>query len=183
MFVVRTDLAYKLQPSQPMPKDAVSSLVLEPLDVSNNIVRFDTFASEASVLSSGAEVYELLFQIKGKWKLEPTHAVYASWQVGKPEYEAAFIESRRQLFNVRQRVLHTFTYDWLLKRLNQIGCYLVLGLYGDEDGATRLCREHPAIQQFTRTHPAEVYSAVDLTGLRCFRIEGQTLAAAHPNKA
>ena len=176
MFIVRTDLTHNLQLTSPMPNGAVSSLVLQPLYLSNNIVRFDTLASKDSARSSGAEIYELLFQINGKWKLAPAHAVYAMWQVVNLEYEEAFVESRRQLFNVRQRMLSTFAYDWLLKSLDQIGYYLVLGLFGDEAGAARLCREHPGIQEFTQSHPAEAYTAVDLTGLRCFRIQGQTVA-------
>ncbi len=47
----------------------------------------------------------------------------------------------------------------------------MLGLYGDEAGATRLCREHAHIQTLIKAHPAEDFSAIDLTGLRCFRIE------------
>jgi hypothetical protein len=140
-----------------------------------NVVRFDTFASRDSALASGVEVYELLFKINGKWTQAPSHAVYAIWQVMNLEYEEAFVESRRRLFRVRERVLPTFVYDWLLKRLDQAGYYLVLGLYGDEAGATRWCREHPAIQEFTQAHPAEAYTAADLTGLQCFRIERPTL--------
>jgi hypothetical protein len=175
MFIVRTELTDKLQLTRPMPNDAMSSLVLQPLDLLNNIVRFDAFASKDAALSGGSEIYELLFQINGKWTGAPSHAVYAMWQVVNLEYEKTFVESRRQLFKVRQRVLPTFVYDRLLKRLDQLGHYLVLGLYGDEAGATKLCREHPAIQQFNQTHPAEAYTAVDLTGLRYFRIEAHSM--------
>jgi hypothetical protein len=175
MFIARTDLTHKLQPTWPMPNDAISSLVLQPLELSNNVVRFDTFASKDSALASGAEIYELLFQINGKWTQAPNHAVYAIWRVVNLEHEEAFVESRRQLFHIRQRVLPTFAYDWLLKRPDQPGYYLVLGSYGDEAGAARLCREHPAIREFTQTHPAQAYAAVDLTGLQCFRIERHTM--------
>lgn len=177
MFIVRSELTHKLQPAWPMLNDTVSSLVLQPLDLSNNRVRFDTFDSKDSALSRGEEIYELLFQINGKWTRSPSHAVYAIWQVVNLEYEEAFIESRRQLFHIRERVLPTFAYDWLLKRSDQPGSYLVLGLYGDEAGAARLCREYPAIQEFTQAHPAEAYTAVDLAGLRCFRIEGQSMCS------
>ena len=54
---------------------------------------------------------------------------------------------------------------------------MVLGFYGDEEGATRLCREHPEIKQFAGTHPANQYTALDLTGLLCWRIESLTPAA------
>ena len=55
---------------------------------------------------------------------------------------------------------------------------MVLGFYGDEDGATRLCREHLAIKQFAAAHPASQYTAVDLTGLLCWRIESLTPAGS-----
>ena len=77
----------------------------------------------------------------------------------------------RQLFALRQQVLPTFAADWLLRHLDHEGRYMVLGFYGDEEGATRLCREHPQIRQFAAAHPASDYSAVDLTGLRSWRID------------
>jgi hypothetical protein len=48
---------------------------------------------------------------------------------------------------------------------------MVVGWYGDEEGASRLCREHPEIKQFAGAHPASDYAAVDVTGLICWRIE------------
>ncbi len=83
----------------------------------------------------------------------------------------AFVESRRQLFTLRRQVLPTFAADWLLKHHDQEGRYMVVGFYGDEEGASRLCREHPEIKRFVAAHPASEYSAVDLTGLLCWRIE------------
>ena len=169
MYVVRTEVTHH----QPQPfalQDIATSLVFQSLDSPDKLVRFDVFSSEVAAHSVGHEVYQRLFETRGQWNAVPSHSVYAIWQVMQPEHEAAFIESRRQLFEIRQRVLPTFVYDWLLKHTHESGRYLVLGLYGDEAGATKWCREHPEIQQFVQAHPAGDYSAQDLTGLRCFRV-------------
>ena len=71
---------------------------------------------------------------------------------------------------IGRQVLPTFACDWLLKHTDVAGQYMVLGLYGDEEGATSLCRDHPAIKKFAHAHSAKEYSAQDLTGVCCFRV-------------
>ncbi len=169
MYVVRTDFS-GARPTVPT-RGALGSLVLRSLEEPNSLLRFDMFETEGGARAAHGEVYLPLFEVKGSWMEAPSHAVYAAWRVSDPTKARAFERSRWELFILRREVLATFAYDWLLKSLDDEGVYLVLGLYGDEAGATRLCREHPRIQSFIKAHPAEDFSALDLTGLRCFRIE------------
>lgn len=169
MYVVRFEFERAKQIVS--PEGAMFSFVLRSLNDPNSWVRFDTFEAERLARAAHGEVHRLLFEVKGPWTDAPSHAVYAAWQVSDPARAASFEDSRRELFELRREVLATFAYDWLLKSLDHEGLYLVLGLYGDEEGATRLCREHPRIQNFIRANPAVNFSATDLTGLRCFRIE------------
>ena len=141
------------------------------------MAQVDSFVSEADARATGREVYRIVLAVKGLWNKPPSHAVCAMWEVGDLERAAAFVESRRQLFTLRRRVLSTFAADWLLKHCDQEGRYMVLGFYGDEEGASRLCREHPEIKQFAGTHPASQYTALDLTGLLCWRIESPVCLA------
>ncbi len=141
------------------------------LRIPERMIRLDAFVSEGAARATGGEVYEVLFAVRGPWDKMPSYAVYAVWEIRDGGRAAAFVESRQQLFALRQQVLPTFAADWLLKHRDQEGRYMVLGFYGDEDGATRLCREHPAIRQFAAAHPASHYSAVDVSGLMCWRID------------
>jgi len=142
------------------------------------MARLDTFVSEGAARATGGEVYQVLFSVRGPWDKTPSHAVYAVWEVRDLGRAAAFVESRRQLFTLRQRVLSTFAADWLLKHYDQEGRYMVVGFYGDEEGASRLCREHPEIKRFAGAHSATDYTAVDLTGLLCWRIERLSTVAS-----
>ncbi len=150
---------------------ASSSLVLRSLDSPERFVRSDIFPAANIALGGSGEAYEHLLEVKGPWVSSPTHAVFAEWQIIDLSKAMAFEESRRQLFELRRQVLPTFALDWLLGHLGNPRRYLVLGLYGDKEGATRLCREHPMIRQFAATRPPANYTASDLTGLRWFRIE------------
>ena len=96
---------------------------------------------------------------------------------------AAFVESRRQLFMLRQHVLPTFAAAWLLKQHDQEARCMAVGFHGGEEGAARPCREHPLVKQFAATHAASDCSAVDLTGLLCRSIEGMGAAPGRPKQA
>ena len=171
-FVVIGELSRHREPGPTPPAEASLSLVLRSLQQPEHMARLDAFVSEAAARATGGEVYEVLFAVRGPWDKTPSHAVYAIWEIRDLERAAAFVESRRQLFTLRRQVLPTFAADWLLKHRDQERRYMVVGFYGDEDGASRLCREHPQIKQFAAAHPASDYGAVDLTGLRCWRIDG-----------
>ncbi len=158
------------EPTPPLP-DASLSVVLRSLQDAGHVARLEAFASEGAARAAGGEVFEALVEVKGPWDKSPSHAVCAIWEIRDAGRAADFVESRRQLFTLRQQVLPTFAADWLLKHRAQAGRYLVVGFYGDEEGATRLCREHPAIRQFAAAHPAGNYSAVDISGLLCWRVE------------
>lgn len=148
-----------------------TTLQLAALD-SGPLIRFEQYGSEASARAAGdGEVYKRLFEVKGPWTERPTHAVFAIWLVADPAQVEGFLESRRQLFAVRQQVLPRFAYDWVLQSLDNTGNFMVLGLYGDEESATSLCRDHPEIQKFAKAHPAAQYGARDLTGLRAYRVD------------
>ena len=137
--------------------------------------RFDTFASASEARACEGEAYERILVVRGAWSAAPTHAAFAEWQVGDPERSHEFEESRRRLFDLRRENLPRFAVDWLLKSLDREGRYLVLGLYGDEESAARLCRLHLAIQLYIRAHPPSEYGAIDLTGLCVFRVESASL--------
>jgi hypothetical protein len=154
--------------------DAVTNdaahLALRPLDGSP-LTRFSIVDSD----SEERETYDRIAAVDGAWREPAGYAVFAEWQVDDPEQYGVFEESRLSLFEVRQRHLPTFAFDWLLKRRDIPGRYLVLGLYGDEEGAARLCRLHPQVQRFAESHPASQYSARDVSGLCVCRVERSTI--------
>ncbi len=170
MYVIRREFTE----SETFLHQRKEDLVLRALDRPSPAVSFRSFSSENEARLSGGEPYQLLFSQKGRYDGPPTHAVFAEWNLADPSRAIPFEESRRRLFELRRDVLKTFVVDWLLKGLEGAARYLVLGLYGDMEGATTLCRDHPEIRQFLRAHPAEQYSARDMTGLRSFRIVSGT---------
>ena len=176
-FVVMRELSREQIATRSSPGEASLSLDLVSLLDPDRVAQVGRFVSEAAARATGSDVYRTLLAVKGAWDEPPSHAVCAVWEVKDLAHAAAFVESRRQLFTLRQRVLPTFSADWLLKDCDQEGRYMVLGFYGDEDGATRLCREHPEIKRFAGAHPASQYTAVDQTGLLCWRIESLAPAA------
>lgn len=144
-------------------------LLLEPLDELGPFVHFETFETAEEARTGAGEIYKVQLEVRGNWTDHSSHAVFAEWQVGDTAQADAFVENRRQLFELRQRVLPTFAVDWLLRRVDDACGYLVLGLYGDEEGL-RLCRDHPAIRRFGQDHPAAAFGAKDVSGLHFFRI-------------
>ena len=177
-FVVAKELSRHQESGPSPPAEASLSLVPRPLQDPERMIRRDALVSHGAARATGGEVYEVLFAVRGPWDKMPSHAVYAVWEIRDGGRAAAFVDSRRQLFTVRQQVLPTFAADWLLKHRDQEGRYMVVGFYGDEEGATRLCREHPEIKQFAAAHPARDYSAVDITGLLCWRAEDTSPVAS-----
>lgn len=149
------------------------SLELHPLDGSRAGEHFAGYSDASRAQQPGGDVYEVLLETKGAWREKPTHAVYAAWHLTNTEYAKAFVERARNLFGIRARVLSSFACDWLLKRPDREGEYLVLGVYGTEEGATRDCREHPEIAEFLKRDPADAYTANSPEGMRCFRIVEQ----------
>ncbi len=170
-FVVMTEISRSQSTASKPSSQATRSLILRSLQDPASITRLDAFESEDLAQATGGEVYEVLLTAKGAWDKVPRYAVNAVWEIQDAARAEAFVESRRQLFALRQQVLPTFAEDWLLRHLGQPGRYMVIGLYGDEEGATRLCREHPEIRRFAAAHPASGYSAVDLTGLLCWHLD------------
>ena len=176
-FVVVRELSREQIAARPPRGEASLSFDLVSLQDPDRMAQVGRFVSQAAARATGPDVYRTLLAVKGAWDKPPSHAVCAVWEVKDLTHAAAFVESRQQLFTLRQRVLPTFAADWLLQDCEHEGRYMVLGFYGDEEGATRLCREHPEIKQFAGTHPASQYTALDLTGLLCWRIESLTPAA------
>jgi hypothetical protein len=167
MFVSKSEVP-EGQGARWLPRSA-ADLLLEPLDGVGRRVRFVTWETEDAAQDAGGEGYRQVLEIRGSWTGEPAYAVFAEWQVAEAAQERAFVESRRQLFTLRRQVLPSFAVDWLLQRLEQAGRFLVLGLYGDEDGL-RLCRDHPEIRRFAQAQRTAAYTATDVTGLRFFRL-------------
>ena len=171
MFVVRSTLSTDRPSSSATPDLAVASLLLRPLEGAGELVRFARFADERAARVAEGEPFRLLVEVTGRWMGAPSYAVFAEWQVANHARAAAFEESRRRLFELRRQHLVTFAYDWLLCRLDRDDRYLVLGLYGDEEGL-QLARGHPEIQRFAQAHPAGEYTATDVSGMHFFRVEG-----------
>lgn len=157
------------------PPTTVMGMLLEPMDGRGPFVHFETFETRNEALTRSGEIYKVLLEIRGSWTEHSRYAVFAEWQVGDAAQADAFVESRRQLFELRRRVLPTFAVDWLLQRIDDACRYLVLGLYGNEEDL-RLCRDHPAIRRYAHDHPATAFAATDVSGLHFFRIRH---AAAH----
>ena len=147
------------------------SLVLRPLDGAGPAVRFDVFHDIDAARDASGELFERVAELRGRWGAPAGYAVFADWRVENPSNTAAFEESRCGLFELRRRHLRTFAADWLLKRVDVPGHYTVLGLYGDEEGL-RLCRAHPEVQRYAYAHPPASFGAVDVTGMRFFRVDG-----------
>ncbi|MBZ0302277.1 MAG: hypothetical protein K8J31_21190 [Anaerolineae bacterium] len=166
VYIVRSEISADL----PALTDNDQVILLRPLE-DGPAVRFQVFDTEADARAAGDDVYRLLVEVAGPWQDVPSHAVCATWKLKDGNQVDHFLENRRQLFEVRRRVLPHFVYDWLLQSLQHEDQFLVLGLYGDEDSAIRLCREHPDVEQYNRLHPLGAFSAEDVTGLRCFRVE------------
>ena len=169
MYIVREHLD-RQQIEQPTSASISRYMLLKPLDTDGPLVCFSANDTEQISHSSGSEKFEIMVETLGKWNAPPTHAVYAEWRVEDEADESKYIDSRRRLFELRQAVLPTFAYDWLLKALDRPHVFMVLGLYGDRAGATELCRAHPQIRAFIEAHPPTELGATDMTGLCCFNV-------------
>ena len=117
----------------------------------------------------GGEVFEVVAQVRGAWREPPGFAIFADWQVDEPAYCRAFEESRLTLFALRQQAIPSFHTDWLMRRPDLPGRYLVLGLYGERDGL-QASREHPTIVTWASEHSADALTARDLHGARQYEI-------------
>lgn len=170
MYVVRREFS---EDDRHGPQNK-GALMLRSLDRPSLLVSFKAFSLESEARKTDGELYQLLFSVRGRYSGPPTHAVFAEWNLIDPSLATLFEESRRHLFKLRRDVLETFVIDWLLRLMERGTQYVVLGLYGDEEGATVLCREHPKVREFVHDHPPEQYRARDVTGLRSFRIESGT---------
>jgi hypothetical protein len=165
MFVVKADVpAGRETEAQPLE---TAGLLLEPLDGAGPLVRFVTAATLDAAREVAGERYRKMLELRGRWSDEPGYAVIAEWQIADVAQERDFVESRRQLFLVRRQVLPSFAVDWLWQHVDRSGRYLVLGLYGDEQGL-RLCRDHPEVRRFAQAHPATTFAATEVTGMRFF---------------
>jgi hypothetical protein len=180
----------------PVPEDAQLSLLLNPLDMppthtaspgahtpgydegqsKHSRVRLDTFATQSAAAAAagpfGAELYERVLAVEGRWSAWNGYAVSALWEVAIPEHEEAFRRSRRLLFEARREHLRTFAFDWLLRQSRahgQAARYLVLGLYGSE-ADLRQSRSHPEVQRIAVAYPTASFGAIDVTGVRYFRV-------------
>ncbi len=117
-------------------------------------------------LPDGHGSHQLVDMVEGRSSGPPTHAVFAQWVVDDPSLASAFEESRRELFGLRRTHIDSFVSDLLLRPTAAEAVeYVVLGAYGDADGLA-LARNHPAIVEWARSHPAERLAARDVTGMR-----------------
>jgi len=155
---------------------AARALVLRPLDEGPLTCFQDLSPTDQDTTEvDTANTYERVIEVRGHWPYPAAFAVFAEWQVADPEKFATFEESRRDLFEARREHLPTFASDWLLRHTEIQGRYLVIGLYGDKEGAARLCRLHPEVLRFAEAHPPDLYSATAISGLHVFRVERCTI--------
>lgn len=163
-FVTRSETAGQ-QASTP---SASESYLLEPLDGSGGLTRFELFHSETEARRSGGDVYRLVLRARGAAPT-PTHAVFAEWQLESAASAPLFEQSRKDLFSSRADHLESFHSDLLLQSLTDPLRYLVLGLYGSEEGLSE-ARAHPRIHTFAEHNPPARFGARDLYGVRNFRV-------------
>ena len=113
---------------------------------------------------------ERIAGVRGSFSAVPTHLAHTEWSVPNPDNHQVFIDSRQRLFEIRANVLPTFCYDCPMRAVTDPSRFLVLGLYGDENGAARLCREHPDIQACAAENSVAQLGAQDVTGMNVFRV-------------
>ena len=136
-FVAMRELSREQMATRSPPGEASLSFDLVSLQDPDRMAQVGRFVSQAAARATGPDVYRTLLDVRGGWDQPPSHAVCAVWEVTDLQHAAAFVESRQQLFTLRQRVLPTFAADWLLQDCEHEGRYMVLGFYGDEEGADR----------------------------------------------
>lgn len=163
-FVTRSEVAVPPL-SAPAPP---GSYLLQSLEDSARWVRFDFFRSELDARGAGGEVYRLVLRTPGPAP-QPTHAVYAEWQLDDSSAARRFEQSRADLFALRAEHLESFHADLLFQSVSEPARYLILGLYAGEEGLHQ-ARAHPQIRAFAQQNPPSRFGARDLYGVRNFRI-------------
>ena len=110
-FVVRSEFPEEQRAMAAASHDAVSSLILQPLEQPSALVRFDAFTSLNGARAAGGETGELVIEVNGPWVASPTLAVFADWHVDDPAPAVPFEESRQRLFELAPQHLPTFARD------------------------------------------------------------------------
>jgi hypothetical protein len=123
------------------------------------------------VPGAAGDVFETLFEVRGRWQGPLAFALSADWVVPLDSDRVAFEESRRELFSLRVRHSDTFYAEYLLRRVNDHSQYAALGLYGNRAGLDQACN-HPAIRKWERANPAAKCGAREATGWESFQIAG-----------
>ena len=113
--------------------------------------------------------YEVVTRVNGAYQDEAKFAVYAVWQLEDADRSDEFVNSRKNLFHLRRKLLPTFRTDFLLRRLDNESRFMVLGLYGDDAGAATLSRQHLEIQDFAAANPLEGIAS-DTSGVKVFKV-------------
>jgi len=142
-------------PSDGDTRTRPDALVLESLE-DRSVQVFLTHATPEKARAFAERAYVSELGLRGTWRSDPTHAVYAEWRITDKARIEAFLKSRQEILELRKRVLPTFFLDVLCRSLSDPSLFLILGLCGDREGAVRLCREHPEIVAFARGHPPRV---------------------------
>ncbi len=140
-------------------------LVLEPLDGDGVAVIF----AWSETVAPGADAFEILFDVGGRWRAAPRFAVFADWQVAPDGDAVGFRQSRFDLFTLRVGTIEVFCVDYLLRRVDDANRLTVLGLYGTREGLD-LARGHPQIVAWAKAHPPARWGASDVSGMKLFRI-------------
>lgn len=153
-----------------VPQNATNYYELLPLSESDKFVRIDVFKELNQAKINNQDIYQNLFKVSGNSEDNPGFLIYAEWELEDPKKIDAFIKSRETLFNLRQKLLPSFSFDILTKHMNTSNQYLILGFYKDEEGLEQ-ARNHPDIKKWATGNSASHFSAKDLFAPRRFIIK------------
>jgi hypothetical protein len=161
-FVARVETT--AQPAPVSDRAERWMLMRDRADVTR-FVLFAWFRSEKAARAVSNEVYRTVVMVPGSWSKEPRFAAFAEWRLQEEFRASAFIENRKQLFELRARHIETFHADWLLQHVDDSSRYLVLGLYAAASGLEQ-ARGHEDIRRFAQANPPALLTASDIYGVR-----------------
>ncbi len=150
------------------PELAIKTFTASSL-TNDDYLRIDIFDSETKRSDQSNHLYKEEFKISGKAENEPGFLIFAEWQIQDEKLTESFIKSREELFELRQELLASFSFDILTRNLDRPNQYLILGFYKNEDGLEQ-ARNNDTISEWAKENTASNYSAKDLFTPKRFKI-------------
>ena len=161
--------AYTVREQEVREVGASETLALSGLGANGETAYFSFFEKW-----NAACQYEVVTRVGGAYEGNARFAVFAMWLLDNPDRADEFISSRLRLIALRREILPTFQTDYLLRHLDNESRFIVLGLYGDKEGAATLSRQHPQIQEFAAANLAGVAS--DTSGAMVFKLTSHRIS-------